>query len=154
MASPVFFLQSLVCLADLRQISVLSKYAASFRSSSSHLLYGFPEDLACTNCRHVHFFLWFHGWGRALKNPSSSRMYPEQEQRSDTAGEVYDMVLTIQTCVLWQTGYQYFWWRNVRRILGTSVIKDMLINKQTVQANQPLSFIKHSSIRAYGRVNL
>lgn len=43
-------------------------------------------------------------------------------------------------------------WRNVRRMLGTSVIKDTLINKETVKANQSLSFTKHTSIRAYGTV--
>ena len=48
MASLVFFLQSLLRLADPRQFSGLSKFAASSRSSSSHLIYGFPERLART----------------------------------------------------------------------------------------------------------
>jgi hypothetical protein len=155
MASPAFFLQSLLRLADPRLSSALSKFAASCRSSSSRLFYGFPEGLARTNCQ-VHYIFWFHYckiWGKALKNPSAGK------EKWDSWKGIYDVVLTIlpfldvrpvlcnKTVTSTVGGTCSVYWR-------LPVLKDTLINKGKVKANQSLSFIKHSSIRTYGRVKL
>jgi hypothetical protein len=45
MASPVFFLQSLLCLAAASQFFLLSKLTVFFCTSPSHIFLGFPTGI-------------------------------------------------------------------------------------------------------------
>ena len=139
MTSLVFFLQSLLRLADPRQFSVLSKFTASFRSSSSHLFYGFPERLA-----HTVTYISPSDFTIVKSGVGLLKIHHHRHVGTQSRNREVRQLGRYKTWCLRSCPYI---WKNVRRVLGTSVIKDTLINKETVKANQSLSFIKHSSIR-------